>query len=58
MRLARRAGPDDGPRLRRHHQRLQRGGLQPRGCYSAAKAWVNRFGDWAAQEYGKQGVHR
>jgi hypothetical protein len=29
---------------------------QPRGSYSAAKAWVTTFGAWAAQEYGKQGV--
>jgi uncharacterized protein len=31
-------------------------GLQPRGSYSAAKAYLNRFGEWAAHEYGKQGV--
>lgn len=31
-------------------------GLQPRGSYSAAKAYVNRFGEWAALEYGPQGV--
>ena len=30
---------------------------QPRGSYSAAKAWVTTFGAWAAQEYAKQGVH-
>ena len=29
---------------------------QPRGSYSAAKAWVTTFGAWAAEEYGKQGV--
>jgi short-subunit dehydrogenase len=29
---------------------------QPRGSYSAAKAWVTTFGTWAAHEYGKQGV--
>ena len=29
---------------------------QPRGSYSAAKAWVTTFGAWAAQEYGEQGV--
>ncbi len=29
---------------------------QPRGSYSAAKAWVTTFGTWAAEEYGKQGV--
>ncbi|MDF9717436.1 SDR family oxidoreductase [Nocardioides sp. ChNu-153] len=28
----------------------------PRGTYGAAKAWVNRFGVWAAQEYGPHGV--
>ncbi|MBZ5734182.1 SDR family oxidoreductase [Nocardioides sp. TRM66260-LWL] len=31
-------------------------GFLPRGTYSAAKAWVNRFGEWAAQEYRAQGV--
>jgi short-subunit dehydrogenase len=31
-------------------------GLQPRGSYSAAKAYVNRFGEWAAHEYGARGV--
>jgi short-subunit dehydrogenase len=30
--------------------------FQPRGSYSAAKAYVNRLGEWAAHEYGKQGV--
>jgi uncharacterized protein len=29
---------------------------QPRGSYSAAKAWVTTFGAWASQEYAKQGV--
>ncbi|MFC4784092.1 SDR family NAD(P)-dependent oxidoreductase [Nocardioides sp. MAHUQ-72] len=28
----------------------------PRGSYSAAKAWVNSFGEWAAAEYRPQGV--
>ena len=28
----------------------------PRGSYSAAKAYVNRLGEWAAAEYGPQGV--
>lgn len=28
----------------------------PRGTYSAAKAWLNQFGEWAAQEYAGQGV--
>lgn len=28
----------------------------PRGTYSAAKAWVNSFGQWAANEYGPRGV--
>jgi len=28
----------------------------PRGTYSAAKAWVNSFGQWAAAEYAPQGV--
>jgi short-subunit dehydrogenase len=31
--------------------------FQPRGSYSAAKAWVTTFGAWASQEYGRQGVH-
>lgn len=31
-------------------------GFQPRGSYSAAKAWLNRFGEWAAAEYRPQGV--
>ncbi len=29
----------------------------PRGTYSAAKAWVNQFSEWAANEYRGQGVH-
>jgi len=28
----------------------------PRGSYSAAKAWVNSFSEWAHYEYGPQGV--
>jgi short-subunit dehydrogenase len=28
----------------------------PRGTYAAAKAWVNSFSEWAAQEYRPQGV--
>jgi short-subunit dehydrogenase len=28
----------------------------PRGTYSAAKAWVNSFGAWAAAEYAPRGV--
>jgi short-subunit dehydrogenase len=28
----------------------------PRGTYGAAKAWLNRFGAWAAAEYGPRGV--
>ncbi len=28
----------------------------PRGTYSAAKAWVNSFTEWAANEYRPQGV--
>jgi len=28
----------------------------PRGTYGAAKAWVNRFSEWAANEYRDQGV--
>jgi short-subunit dehydrogenase len=28
----------------------------PRGSYSAAKAWVNSFGAWAAHEYAPRGV--
>lgn len=31
-------------------------GYQPRGSYSAAKAWVNRFGEWASHEYAARGV--
>src|SRR4029078_13661998 len=31
-------------------------GTQPRGSYSAAKAYLNRFGEWAAHEYAPQGV--
>ena len=30
----------------------------PRGSYSAAKAWVNSFGAWAANEYRAAGRHR
>jgi uncharacterized protein len=29
---------------------------QPRGSYSAAKAWVTTFGAWASHEYAAQGV--
>ncbi|HEY3530236.1 MAG TPA: SDR family NAD(P)-dependent oxidoreductase [Nocardioides sp.] len=32
-------------------------GTQPRGSYSAAKAYLNRLGEWAAHEYAKDGVH-
>jgi short-subunit dehydrogenase len=28
----------------------------PRGTYAAAKAWVNSFSEWAANEYREQGV--
>lgn len=28
----------------------------PRGTYSAAKLWLNRFGEWAAAEYGPHGI--
>ncbi len=28
----------------------------PRGTYSAAKAWVNSFSEWAAHEYADRGV--
>ena len=28
----------------------------PRGSYSAAKAWVNSFSEWAANEYRPRGV--
>ncbi len=28
----------------------------PRGTYGAAKGWLNRFGSWAAAEYGPRGV--
>ncbi len=30
--------------------------FQPRGSYSAAKAWVTTFGAWASEEYARQGV--
>ena len=30
----------------------------PRGTYSAAKAWVNSFSEWAANEYRDRGRHR
>lgn len=29
----------------------------PRGTYAAAKAWLNSFSEWAANEYRGQGVH-
>lgn len=29
----------------------------PRGTYSAAKAWVNSFSEWASHEYADRGVH-
>jgi uncharacterized protein len=29
----------------------------PRGTYSAAKAWVNSFTEWAHNEYAPKGVH-
>jgi short-subunit dehydrogenase len=32
-------------------------GTQPRGSYSAAKAYLNRLGEWAAHEYARDGVH-
>jgi len=28
----------------------------PRGTYGAAKLWLNRFGQWAAAEYGPRGI--
>lgn len=28
----------------------------PRGTYSAAKAWLNQFGEWAHNEYAERGV--
>ena len=28
----------------------------PRGTYSAAKSWVNSFGEWAHHEYARSGV--
>jgi short-subunit dehydrogenase len=31
-------------------------GTQPRGSYSAAKAYLNRFGEWASHEYAGDGV--
>jgi short-subunit dehydrogenase len=49
-----------GPMTRRHGGGIINvssvAGFQPRGSYSAAKAYVNRFGEWASNEYGKQGV--
>jgi uncharacterized protein len=49
-----------GPMTRRHGGGIINvssvAGFQPRGSYSAAKAYVNRFGEWAAHEYGRQGV--
>ena len=30
----------------------------PRGTYSAAKAWVNSFSEWAAHEYRRPRRHR
>jgi short-subunit dehydrogenase len=30
--------------------------FQPRGSYSASKAWVTTFGAWASREYAPQGV--
>ncbi|MCW2784522.1 MAG: putative oxidoreductase [Marmoricola sp.] len=32
-------------------------GFLPRGTYSAAKAYVTKFSEWAHHEYGPQGVH-
>jgi uncharacterized protein len=32
-------------------------GTQPRGSYSAAKAYLNRLGEWASHEYARDGVH-
>lgn len=32
-------------------------GYLPRGTYSAAKAYVTRFSEWAHNEYAAQGVH-
>jgi short-subunit dehydrogenase len=32
-------------------------GTQPRGSYSAAKAYLNRLGEWASHEYAADGVH-
>jgi hypothetical protein len=31
-------------------------GTQPRGSYSAAKAYLNRFGEWASHQYAAEGV--
>ncbi|HEX3929113.1 MAG TPA: SDR family NAD(P)-dependent oxidoreductase [Nocardioides sp.] len=31
-------------------------GTQPRGSYSAAKAYLNRFGEWASHQYAADGV--
>ncbi len=32
-------------------------GFLPRGSYSASKAWVNSFSEWASVEYEPDGVH-
>ena len=49
-----------GPMTRRHSGGIINvssvAGLQPRGSYSAAKAYLNRFGEWAAHEYARDGV--
>ena len=49
-----------GPMTRRHSGGIINvssvAAFQPRGSYSAAKAYVNRFGEWAAHEYAGQGV--
>jgi hypothetical protein len=43
------APTDDGPRVRRHHQRRQRRGMPARGSWRR-EAWVTTFGAWASQD--------
>ncbi|NYD40991.1 SDR family NAD(P)-dependent oxidoreductase [Nocardioides panaciterrulae] len=49
-----------GPMVRRGHGGIINvssvAAFLPRGTYSAAKAWVNSFGSWAAAEYRPRGV--
>ena len=49
-----------GPMARRGHGGIINvssvAAFLPRGTYSAAKAWVNSFSEWAATEYAPRGV--